>query len=144
MLELRPIVPGFAVAPQIAIDDFDAIKAEGFRLVINNRPDNEVGADLASDKMRDAALAAGLDYVYLPYFSGNLTPPLADAFAEILSQHAGPVLAYCRSGTRSSYLWGMAQAGQRPTPEILSILLRAGYEASGLAPAIEGRAARLD
>lgn len=138
-MDLRQITPGFAVSPQLAPEDFAAAAAAGFRTIINNRPDDEIEPDLWADEMARMAAAAGLAYRYIPYYSGNLTPDLVTRFEAALRDCEGPVLAYCRSGTRSCYLWAMAMAGHLPTAEILATTRRAGYDATGLAPAIEDR-----
>ena len=100
----------FASAPQIDPGDCAAIAAHGFRTVINNRPDGEGGPDQPSSQtMAQAAQAAGLEYHYLPVISGQITAEQVASFADILKQSKGPVLAFCRSGARSTTIWRMGQ-----------------------------------
>lgn len=139
-MELRQITPEFAVTPQITPDEVPALAALGFRTIINNRPDEEIEDQLASHAMEAAARAAGLAYHHLPYYPGQMTPDLVQAFEAVMQTVQGPVLAYCRSGTRSSHLWAMSQAGRMPLPEILGAAARAGYDHSALVPALEAHA----
>jgi uncharacterized protein (TIGR01244 family) len=100
----------FATAPQIEPLDMAAISAQGFSTVINNRPDGEGGPEQpTSDAMAQAALAAGLSYHYLPAISGQITPEQVSAFAALVAGSKGPVLAFCRSGARSTNMWRMGQ-----------------------------------
>lgn len=100
----------FATAPQIAPEDMPAIAAQGFSTVINNRPDGEGGPDQpSSESMANAARDAGLHYHYLPVISGQITPEQVASFAAILADSKGPVLAFCRSGARSTNIWRMGQ-----------------------------------
>jgi uncharacterized protein (TIGR01244 family) len=100
----------FATAPQISPEDMAAIAAHGFHTLINNRPDFEGGPDQpTSEAMAQAALAAGLAYHYLPVISGQITPAQVTDFAALVKSAPGPVLAFCRSGARSTNLWHMGQ-----------------------------------
>jgi uncharacterized protein (TIGR01244 family) len=100
----------FATAPQIAPEDMPAIAAQGFSTVVNNRPDGEGGPDQpSSEAMAQAARAAGLEYHYLPVISGQITPEQVVRFAAIVAAASGPVLAFCRSGARSTNIWRMGQ-----------------------------------
>jgi len=87
-----------------------AIAAHGFHTVINNRPDGEGGAEQpTSQAMAQAAQAAGLAYHYLPVISGQITPQQVAEFAALVKAAPGPVLAFCRSGARSTNLWHLGQ-----------------------------------
>jgi len=100
----------FATAPQISPQDMAAIAAHGFHTVINNRPDGEGGPDQpTSQAMAQAARAAGLAYHYLPVISGQITPEQVAEFTRLVSAAPGPVLAFCRSGARSTNIWHMGQ-----------------------------------
>lgn len=139
-MDLRQITPDFAVAPQITPEEVKGLPALGFRTLINNRPDDEIEDALDSDAMAVAASEAGLAYHHLPFFPGRMTPDLVADFEAIMAEAEGPVLAYCRSGTRSSYLWAMMQAGRQPVTEILAAAAQAGYDHSGLVPLLEAHA----
>ena len=139
-MDIRPLTPRYAVAPQIDAADMAAIAAAGFTTVICNRPDDEVGPEQSSDTMRRAAEAAGLRYEDLPLVQETLTPDNAARQREIIEGAEGPVLAYCRSGTRCAVIWALGQAGRMPVEEILQKTAAAGYQLDGLRPALEASA----
>lgn len=134
-MDIRRISPDYAVSPQIEPEDLPEIAAQGFRTVVCNRPDPEVPVELSSEAMRIAAEAAGLRFVDNPVTHPTMTPERIAAQAEAMRE--GPVLAYCASGTRSSVLWSLAQAGSLPTDEIVAATARAGYDLSGLRPRLD-------
>ena len=110
-MSLQALSPDFAVVGQISPDDVPAIKAAGFRSIVCNRPDGEGGPSQPTyASIEHAAKEAGLEIRNLPVVSGRITPDQAAAMAEMLEQLPSPVLAYCRSGVRSTDLWHMAQA----------------------------------
>jgi sulfide:quinone oxidoreductase len=127
------ITDSISVSPQIAVSDIEAIKAAGFRAVICNRPDGEAGDQTTFDEIEAAARAAGLEARYLPVATGMVRDEDAEAFGAALRELPGPVLAYCRSGTRSATLWSLAEAKSRPLPEILAATKAAGYDMNGVA-----------
>ena len=100
----------FATIGQLMPADMAGVAAMGFQSVVNNRPDGEGGPDQPSSQaMAQAAQAAGLDYHYLPVISGQITPEQVASFAAIVAASTGPVLAFCRSGARSTNIWHMGQ-----------------------------------
>ena len=134
-MDIRRITPDYAVSPQIQPEDLPEIAAQGFRTVVCNRPDSENPAELSASVMRIAAEAAGLRFVDNPVTHPTMTPARIALQAEALGE--GPVLAYCASGTRSSVLWSLAQAGRMPADEIIAATARAGYDLSGLRPRLD-------
>ena len=98
-----------AVAPQLMPEDMAAVAAAGLRSVIINRPDFEGGPEQpTAAEVAAAAVAAGMRCEYQPVVSGAMTQADVDRFAELLDQLPRPVLAFCRSGTRSSILYRAA------------------------------------
>lgn len=139
-MEIRPITPDYAVSPQITAADLPAIAAAGFTTVICNRPDSEIEADLQADVIGAAARAAGLRYEVLPLTHDTLTPDNARLQREMVETSDGPVLAYCRSGTRCSVIWAIGQAGLRPVDDILALALAAGYQLDNMRLLLENLA----
>jgi len=137
-MDIRRINDDISVAPQIAPEDMAAIAGLGFKTVINNRPDGEAPGQAPDAVMRAAAEDAGLEYRFVPAISGQLTKQNVEDFAATLSDVEGPVLAYCRTGTRSTTLWALSQAGKKPADEIIGQAAGAGYDLSPLRPALEG------
>ncbi len=140
-MDLRQLTPDIAVCGQIQPEDLAAIAKAGFRVLIDNRPDAEVGDAEDSAAMRDAAELAGLEFHYQPFVPGTITSDMVVAFAEA-THGRGPVFAYCRSGNRSSILWALSQAGRRPTAEIVETVAKAGYDISQFAPMIDALSTR--
>jgi len=133
MTDFRKVTDDFSVAPQIALSDVPRAKAEGFVLLINNRPDGESPDQPASAEFEAAAQAAGLAYAYIPVRGGPTQEQVA-AEHRLLAETQGPVLAWCRSGTRSITTWtiGEAIAGTRSNQELIQLAAGAGYDMSGL------------
>jgi uncharacterized protein (TIGR01244 family) len=107
-MEIRPIADGFSVTGQITVDDVKTIADAGYKTLISNRPDSEDGA-VPHDDIRKAADAAGLKFAYIPVVSGAMTADDVRDMARALDEAAAPVLAYCRSGTRCTNLFGLVQ-----------------------------------
>ena len=104
----QPLTPTFAVSPQITPTDIEALKAMGYRTLINNRPDDEEPGQPRSAEIETAAHAAGLAYAHIPV-AGSLTPEAVQATQAALASLPQPILAFCRSGARSTYLFQAAQ-----------------------------------
>ena len=141
-MDIRRITPGYAVSPQIAPEDLETIRAEGFGAVICNRPDAEVPPAYQADAIARAAEAAGLAFHVLPLTHQTMTPDNVARQAELIGASDAPVLAYCASGTRCSVVWALGQAETRSPDDVLSDAARAGYDLSGLRPTLEAVHAR--
>jgi uncharacterized protein (TIGR01244 family) len=136
-LDLRRLTADYAVAPQIEPSDLPAIKAAGFVMVIDNRPDVEVGGALLSARMEEAAKAAGLAFVANPVIPGDFSLDLVTRQRAAIDAAGGPVLAYCASGNRSTVVWELVNAGRIPTDEMLQIAAQNGYSHEQFRPLIE-------
>lgn len=133
MADIRPVTPDFAVAPQLTPEDMVDVAARGFTLVINNRPDGEVEGQPTSAKIKVAAEAAGLHYLHIPVRGGPNAEQIEAVREATLHAH-GPVLAFCRSGTRSINAWSIGQAGAdtRSREALIALGHTAGYDISGV------------
>ncbi|MEP3914370.1 MAG: TIGR01244 family sulfur transferase, partial [Parasphingorhabdus sp.] len=118
----RKIDDKISVSPQITLDDVTAAKAEGVTLIINNRPDGEEPSAPQSADIEAAAEAAGISYVAIPITHSGFSAPQVEAMIAALGEAKGKTLAYCRSGTRSTLLWSLAQAKQGVAPEEIARL----------------------
>ena len=143
MTDLRPLNDRIAVAPQITPDDIPAIKAAGYVAIVNNRPDDEDHGQPTGSDIHAAAKAAGLRYSAIPVTHAGFGHAQIDAMVAAINAADGPVLAYCRSGTRSCHLWALAaaKAGRDPTL-IAAQAANAGYDVSGLRALLDTLAAR--
>src|SRR5579871_732481 len=101
----RTLTDQVLASPQITLDDVAAAKAAGVTLIVNNRPEGESEDQTAGADIEAAAAAAGIRYVAIPVTHAGFSEWQVKAMAEALEQADGPVLAYCRSGTRSTLLW---------------------------------------
>lgn len=105
LLPFRPVAPDVCVAPQLQPEAMAEAARAGFRSVINNRPDFEEGPHQpTSAAIEAAALAAGLEYRFLPVQGGYQSPEEIAQFARLMAELPRPILAFCRSGARSTRL----------------------------------------
>ena len=139
-MDIRALTPTYAVSPQIEAEDLPAIKAAGYTVVIDNRPDGEIPPHLHTETMRAAAEALGLVFVANPIIGGALTMDNVDAQRTAIDTASGPVCAYCASGNRSSVVWALALAGRRPDDELIGIPARFGYSLDHLRPTLQSLA----
>lgn len=130
----RQLTDRVFVAPQIDVGDvMDAAQA-GVTLIINNRPEDESADQTPGEEIETAARAAGIDYAAIPVTHAGFAEWQVTAMAEALNKTDGKVLAYCRSGTRSTFLWALAQASKGEHPAILTERAAdAGYDLSPVA-----------
>jgi len=143
MSNFRTLTPDFSVAPQIQPEDVAAAAAAGCVMVINNRPDDEEmgqphGTDIAAEAER-----LGLAYVAIPVTHAGFSHAQIDAMEQALAAAGGgPVLAFCRSGTRSTNLWALTRARLGDDPDQLArAAASAGYDLSGIRPTLDALAA---
>ncbi len=141
-MDIRAIMPTYAVSPQIALEDLPAIKAAGYTTIINNRPDAEIPPHLHHTHMQTAAQALGLTYVRNPVIGGAMTDANVEAQAAAIAAADGPVFAYCASGNRSSVVWALANAGRMPTDNLIGLPARFGYQLEGLRGQIDALASK--
>lgn len=108
----------------------EEIASLGVAMIVNNRPDNEEPGQPSSADVEAAARAAGVDYRHIP-IAGGFSNQQVEEMAEALAAAEGPILAFCKSGTRSIYLWALAraQAGE-DADELMRKGMAAGYDLS--------------
>jgi len=141
MVKLIELEPGIAVAPQLVEADFAELAARGFRSVVNNRPDGEAPDQLANETAEVAARLHGLVFRYQPVENMRATDDdVVDAFARLMDELPGPILFYCRTGTRCTILWTQAAAGRLGIDEVLAVAHNAGYDLDFLQETLAERA----
>jgi uncharacterized protein (TIGR01244 family) len=129
----RKLDDRISVAPQITVADIAEARAQGFVAIINNRPDDEQPGQPSASEIGAAAAAAGLAYTAIPVDHSGFFPEQVNAMDEALAEADGPVLAFCRSGTRSTWLWALARLQAGDDAETLIAKAAAqGYDLSGL------------
>ena len=126
----RKLTDTLYASPQIGFDEVAEARAMGVALIVNNRPEDESDDQVPGPEIEAAARAAGIDYIAIPVTHSGFSHPQLDALNAAL-ERAGeaPVLAYCRSGTRSTLLWALARAKAGESPNALTqAAAQAGYD----------------
>jgi len=131
-METKFLTPVLSVAAQISVADLSLIAQAGFKSVICNRPDGEGADQTGFSEIAQAAQALGLQARYLPAETGKVSDEQGVAFGQLMEELPKPVLAYCRSGMRSTTMWALSSAGKLPLPGIIESAGRAGYDLKGL------------
>ncbi|MEM1280348.1 MAG: TIGR01244 family sulfur transferase [Cyanobacteria bacterium P01_D01_bin.71] len=139
MVEPRALSETFAASTQLSEADFAALAAAGYKTMINNRPDGEEPGQLTAAAARQLAQEHGLNYVHIPVKMSELTPEVVAQFKAALEENPEPILAHCKSGTRSSLLWAIAMAKQTDASidELMQRTAQAGYDLTRFRPLIE-------
>jgi uncharacterized protein (TIGR01244 family) len=134
----RKLTDDIFVAPQIDVAAVAEAARQGVVLIVNNRPEDESPDQIPGDEIAAAAAAAGLGYVAIPITHSGFSQPQVEAMVAALEKAAGPVLAYCRSGTRSTLLWALAESSQGEDADALTaIAADAGYDVSPVRPLMD-------
>ena len=125
---MRQVDPDIAVSGQVRPEQVDALKAAGVAMIVNNRPDGEEPGQPLGAEVEAAAEAAGLGYRHIPV-AGGFSERQVEEMVEALDAAHGPVLAFCKSGTRSIFLWALARAQQGDSAdELMRKGVAAGYD----------------
>jgi uncharacterized protein (TIGR01244 family) len=134
MTDFRRVTDHLSVSPQITADEVAQAKALGFVTIVNNRPDGEAEGQPTSAEIEAAAKAAGLAYIHIPV-RGGPTPEQVEETRAAIEGSDGPVLAFCRTGTRCIVTWSVGErlAG-RDRDELVQIGSAAGYDLSAVLP----------
>ena len=139
----RQLVEGVYASPQIGVDEVELARAMGIRLIVNNRPEGEEPGQTTGTAIEAAARAAGIAYVAIPVTHAGFSEPQVSAMARALEGATGPVLAYCRSGTRSTLLWALAEASNGADPdELAEAAAAAGYDLASIRTLLDMLASR--
>ncbi|WP_339933462.1 TIGR01244 family sulfur transferase [uncultured Brevundimonas sp.] len=136
-MDIRKIDDRLDASPQIMLEDMKALADLGYRSVISNRPDGEEPGQPDAAQVKAAAEAEGLTFRHIPVTGASMGPEAVAAMRAALDELPGPVLGFCRSGTRTTCLWGLANAGTRPAQELIETARAAGYDLSPLKPRLE-------
>ncbi|MFT5706758.1 MAG: sulfide:quinone oxidoreductase [Oceanospirillaceae bacterium] len=135
-MQLHQLTANLSVSPQLNVADIEQISAAGIKTIICNRPDNEGEDQPESASIREACEAQGIKWHYLPVNPKEFTDQQGIEFGQLLQEIEGPVLAYCRTGTRCTNLWALSVADKLSLDDILSTAKNAGYDVSKLSERI--------
>jgi sulfide:quinone oxidoreductase len=136
---MQEITDGIFAAGQIGPADIAQAKAMGITTVICNRPDGEAFDQPTAAEVKAAAEAAGMAFHYLPLAPGGLTDDLIEGMRDAIMEATGPILAYCRSGSRSASLWALAMAPETTPETLIAKAAGAGYDLNPILPMLQAR-----
>jgi uncharacterized protein (TIGR01244 family) len=141
MSDFRRLSENVLASPQLTLDDMASAQAAGVKVVINNRPEGEAADQTPGSAIEEAARAAGMDYRAIPITPGGFSEAQVREMIDALGSSDGTILAYCRTGTRSTLLWALAQAALGVAPEAIEeAAMAAGYDVSPIRPAMHSLA----
>ena len=133
MPDFRKINDSLYVSPQVSVDDMADARANGIAFIINNRPDGEEAGQPSGGVIAEAARSAGMRYAAIPIGHDGFGPGSIAEMRQLLAEADGPVLAFCRSGTRSTFLWALTEADRgAPFDDTHKTAMDAGYDISPL------------
>ena len=139
----RQLTDRVYASPQIGLAEVAEAARAGFGLIINNRPDDESDDQTPGAEIAAAATATGLGYIAIPVTHAGFSEVQVAAMTQALASTEAPVLAYCRSGTRSTLLWALAEASRGQSPHALAAAAnQAGYDLTPVRTLIDMLAAR--
>lgn len=130
-MQVHPLSSELSVSPQLNLVDLAHVLSAGFRSIICNRPDGEATDQPNFQDIAQEAGRLGIEAHYLPVQSGKATDADAAMFAHLMQELPKPVMAYCKTGTRSATLWALSQAASRPFAQILEKTKAGGFDLSG-------------
>jgi uncharacterized protein (TIGR01244 family) len=133
MPPLMQLSPGLTAAGALSADNIEALAASGVKTIVNNRPDNEDPGQLPADEARRLCTAHGIAYHHIPFVNATLTAADVDAFEKVLMSGSHPMVAHCRSGTRSTMIWALTRMRQGDDPAgLVALGAKNGVDISGL------------
>lgn len=137
MANIAKITDSYSVSSQPTVDDFAQIAADGFKTVINFRPDGEKPGYLDAHAAEELAKANNLSYYHIPVPVNGLTHGHIVELKKILSDTDQPVLAHCGTGKRASIVWAFANATDGDIDDIVGCCAKAGHDISPLRPQLQ-------
>ena len=127
-MKLAILTPNLSALPQPAAEDIGELADRGYRSIIGNRPDDEAPDQPKWNDLKAAALARGMEAIHIPVIASQINAADIRAFREALERLPKPVAAFCRTGTRSTLLWALANEASLTAEERINIAAREGYD----------------
>ena len=138
-MQTRNLAEKLSVSSQLTPSDLSAAADQGIRSIINNRPDAEASDQPTSAEIEAAAAALGLGYRHIPVVPGQIHDEDIANFSVALAELEAPVLAFCRTGTRSASLWALSAPAEVASSDLLAAARAAGYDLDALKPRLDTR-----
>jgi len=136
-MPFKALAPSLSVSPQLSEAGVAQAARDGFRAIIDNRPDGEEPGQPTAAEMRAWAASHGMGFAHVPTIGGAVADEHVAQMAEALARLNAPVLAYCRTGMRSATLWALTQTGAQPADALIATAADAGYNLSALRPRLD-------
>lgn len=137
--QLVSLAPGLSVTGRLDRPDIEALAHAGVRTIVNNRPDGEDPGQLQAAEAQRLAEALGIAYHHIPITAATLSRADVDAFVATMRNAPAPVVAHCRSGTRSTLLWALSRMREGAEPlALVAEAARHGIDIASL-PAVAAR-----
>lgn len=130
------------VAGQPSLADIAALAGRGVTTLINNRPDGEDAGQPGAEAERAAACRAGLAYAHLPVTGPGIGRAEIARFRAIVAAAPGPVVAHCRSATRSLtlHVLGAVLHGEMRRADVPAYGASLGFDLTGAAAWLDANA----
>lgn len=126
-----------SASPQLSPEDVAGAAAQGFRTIIDLRPDDEEPNQPVSATIAAAASENGMAFIHIPVVPGQVNETQVDEMTRALADNPGPALGYCRTGTRVATLWALGNAGEIDPDTLIRTAGDAGYDIEKLRPRLQ-------
>lgn len=133
-MQLAILTPNVAVLSQPTVDDIAELANRGYRSIIGNRPEGEAPDQPDWNQLKAAAAARNMEAVQIPVIASQITDADVRAFRDALERLPKPIAAFCRTGTRSTLLWALANTASLTVDERISIAAKEGYDLESFRP----------
>lgn len=137
-MTIKTLTPDLSVMPQPEEADIAELARRGFKSIVGNRPDGEAPDQPKWNDLKAAALARGLEAVHIPVVASQIGEADIRAFRDALERLPKPIAAFCRTGTRSTILWALANEARLTADERIKIAAKEGYDLEPFRPLLEG------
>lgn len=137
-MTIKTLTPDLSVMPQPGETDIAELARRGYRSIIGNRPDDEAPDQPKWNDLKAAALARGMEAVHIPVVVSQIDEADIRAFREALERLPKPIAAFCRTGTRSTILWALANEAGLSVDERIKIAAKEGYDLEPFRGLLEG------
>ncbi len=141
-MKLAILTPNLSALRQPSVDEVGELAERGYRSIIGNRPDGEAADQPRWNDIKAAALSRGMEAMHIPVVASEIDEADVRAFREALERLPKPIAAFCRTGTRSTILWALANEGSLTADERIQIAAKDGYDLEPFRTLIEGNEAQ--
>ena len=127
-MKIAILTPNVTALSQPSVEEIGELADRGYRSIISNRPDGEAPDQPAWQELKAAALARGMEAVHIPVVASKIGEADVRAFREALERLPKPIAAFCRTGTRSTLMWALANEASLTVDERIQIAAKEGYD----------------